>query len=522
MTDIPLTALRSHAHRFADELDSLVRLLADGPERVDEQKAILRALHETAAGGEVTILAPGEVLILNGVRAYDMATDPQGLFGRLAAHGVAYLHAASGAMAADLLAMARALAASPGDDGGPAALDLRTVRASRSIEAVDAAPAGELVVVADRGEVMLTPLFTPVVADGSHVVAERPAEGYLPAGAHTSARFGEVVGAARDAGDAALIARLREGDSVDELIPLLDEVVVRVEAATRDGDPQRVHAFLAAVVAREEVTTVQEVRIALNLALRALLTVSHLRLVATLLPRMPELRDDLYRVLGRAGEEGADAVIEHLAAAESSSDRRVYFNSLVRLQAGTPALMHMLGDPRWYVVRNAAELLGELDARGADEALERTLAHADERVRRAAATALGRLATARACHALRDALHDADPGVRSHVALALAGSGWPYAVATLRRALADEQDTDVRLALVTALGRAATDDAVDALAELAEAPRGLFRRRTTPIRTAAVRALADADTPRARDVLARLVKDRDPGVRGVAERVLKR
>ncbi|HEY0972299.1 MAG TPA: hypothetical protein VGE02_15120, partial [Gemmatimonadales bacterium] len=71
-------------------------------------------------------------------------------------------------------------------------------------------------------------------------------------------------------------------------------------------------------------------------------------------------------------------------------------------------------------------------------------------------------------------------------------------------------------------GRAATDDAVDALAELSEPPRGLFRRRGTPLRTAAVRALADSDTPRARDALARLAKDRDPEVREVVERTLRR
>ncbi len=389
-----------------------------------------------------------------------------------------------------------------------------------------AAPTGAASPDARSGDFVLTPVHVPIVEPGANDAPRPPVvarvSDLLVGGEHTTVLFHELVGAERELDDETLLARLRAATGSDGLARLLDEMVARTEAAAREGDAHRVHAFLTTAVHREEESDAHQVRMAIGVALRRLLALPHVRLVATLLPRMPELRDDVCKVLGRAGEEGADAVIEQLVASESTSDRRAYFSMLVRLQAGVPALVHMLGDPRWYVVRNAAELLGEIGAGGAAEALERALGHEDQRVRRAAAIALGRLATPAAGQALRDALRHADPDTRSHAALALAASGWPYAAAALRRALVDEEEGDVQLALVTALGRAGTEDAVDALAELSEPPRGLFRRRGTPLRTAAVNALADADTPRARDVLARLRKDRDRGVREVVERVLKR
>jgi hypothetical protein len=44
-------------------------------------------------------------------------------------------------------------------------------------------------------------------------------------------------------------------------------------------------------------------------------------------------------------------------------ERRVYFDALVSLRAGTSTLLHMLGDARWFVARNAVDLLGEMQVR---------------------------------------------------------------------------------------------------------------------------------------------------------------
>ena len=65
----------------------------------------------------------------------------------------------------------------------------------------------------------------------------------------------------------------------------------------------------------------------------------------------------------------------------------------MKLPADETVIVHMLGDPRWFVVRNAAELAGDLRLRGTEGALMDALVHDEPRVRRAAAAALGRLAS---------------------------------------------------------------------------------------------------------------------------------
>ena len=125
-------------------------------------------------------------------------------------------------------------------------------------------------------------------------------------------------------------------------------------------------------------------------------------------------------MLARAGEDGADALIEQIAAISGQNERRVYFDALLQLQAGVPTLIHMLGDARWFVARNAAELLGEMQASEAEPQLTELLRHSDDRVRRAATSALMRLGTSRAMQAIQDALKDGAPAMRMQAAAALA------------------------------------------------------------------------------------------------------
>ncbi len=146
-------------------------------------------------------------------------------------------------------------------------------------------------------------------------------------------------------------------------------------------------------MSREGDKTDPEMKRAYASAIRRLAKPALLRTVASVLPRRKERADELLAVLARTGEEGAEALIEQLTAAQSLSERRVFFDSLVKLKAGVGTLTHMLGDPRWYVARNAADLLGELNAVDAQDPLGELLRHDDDRVRRAATNALGKLGT---------------------------------------------------------------------------------------------------------------------------------
>ena len=180
----------------------------------------------------------------------------------------------------------------------------------------------------------------------------------------------------------------------------------------------------------------------------------------------------------------------------------------------------MLGDSRWFVVRNAADLLGEMVATKAEEALIALLRHQDDRVRRSATNALLRLGTPDAMRGVYDAVGDSSPEVRMQVAASLSSRRDAKTSATLIRAMEGEDDGDVQLAMIAALGKVATPDAVQKLVKMAEPEGRLFRKKDTALRVAAVQALGDARTPAALTALKELATDKDRDVRETASRAL--
>ncbi|HUF25799.1 MAG TPA: HEAT repeat domain-containing protein [Gemmatimonadaceae bacterium] len=319
---------------------------------------------------------------------------------------------------------------------------------------------------------------------------------------------------------AATFAKLDASKSPAIATRILDELVALAENAGRDGNAPLVAEVMSNVVVREERARGEEKRRVFSMALRRMSKPSLLRYVAILLPRHRDRAEPYLAVLARAGEDGAEALIEQLTTAQSLSDRRVYFDGLVTLQAGIPALMHMLGDPRWYVVRNAADLLGELQAAESELPLTEAARHDDDRVRRAAATALAKLGTPRAHHALREAIRDTSAQVRMQAAIGLAQHKNARGAVTLVRALDAEDDEDVQVAILGSLGRLATPDAVQKLIAAAEPEGRIFKKKSPAFRLAAVQALADAKTPEAIAALKELVEDRDREVRQLVAGVL--
>ena len=258
------------------------------------------------------------------------------------------------------------------------------------------------------------------------------------------------------------------------------------------------------------------------MALRRLAKPQLLRAITRELPHADNERDTFIAVLTRAGEDGADALIEQIAAISGQNERRVYFDALLQLQAGVPTLIHMLGDARWFVARNAAELLGEMQAREAEPQLTELLRHPDDRVRRAPTSALMRLGTSRAMQAIQDALKDGAPAMRMQAAAALVSRKDVKTAATLVRALEEEKDDEVQAAFLLALGKLATPDAVQRLVKAVESERGLFKKKSTAFRVAAVQGLAEARTPDAIETLKTLQGDKDKDVNAAATHALLR
>lgn len=492
---------------FVTHYTRLVWLLAHEPGNIDEQKTALRRV----------VAVPRELPLVLAVRdgrlTVDMEPVPQSVAEardtvvRLTGHGLREVVVQPEAGAAELLGVARLLAAEPAAEGaGTAArarleeLGVNTVQltlaqrraAGRNAESLHAADApGQRrfgIVTEEDASEMFRHFAAPQAPNGS--VEE-------------------------------LLTRLASARGANAL-PILDDLVTVAENAALAGNGEVVADVLFGLVTREAATTDAEDRRAFTLLMRRTLRPALLRVVAALLPERRERTGDYVAVLVRAGEDGADAVIEQLAQATSIGERRVYFDVLRCLQAGVPTLVHMLGDARWFVVRNAADLLGEMQAREAEPPLAELLRHGDDRVRRSAAKALLQLGTRSASRAVHDAMREQSPEVRAQIASAIALRPDARTVVTLTRALDDEEDTEVQVALIDALGRVATPEAVRRLASIAEPDGRLFRRKPSALRVAAVQALGEARTPEARTVLRALAKDRDRAVRDAVARALAR
>jgi HEAT repeat protein len=221
---------------------------------------------------------------------------------------------------------------------------------------------------------------------------------------------------------------------------------------------------------------------------------------------------------------GADVVtplVRSLIAASDLSARRAYRDALVELdRVGVPLLEDMIGDERWFVVRNMVGILGEVRSADALEHFARTVKHSDARVRRETIIALSKFGGEEAVPLLAQGLNDAEANLRGTAALGLGLTKAGTAVMPLLTRLAQETDQEAVLEMVRALGRCGDPRAVSALAERATGGGFFSRTPPTSIRLEAVRALGEIGGPAARDVLQRLLRDRTTEVRDAAVKAL--
>lgn len=503
---------------FARHFSRLVWLLLNESGNIDEQKAALRALVTVCKDGAVALAVHDWQLTVNGQPLPEALTGVQDLAAQLIGHAVRELDVDEGAAPADLLGVARILATEPvpGDGGANVEAKLRELGA-RTVRVRVTGPA----LPPPRRP---TPARSVAAASAGHGTPPAAPPAAPPADAptlytdETSGSYLAFAAVQTRSAPSELLAQLDATRSVNLTTRLLDELGTLAENAARDGKSDTAAEVFHAIVVREAQVTDAELKRAYGMALRRMTKPTLLRSVATLVAGPKAKLDELLLVLSRAGEDGADALIEQLTSAQSLADRRAFFDALVKLNAGVPALIHMLGDARWYVVRNAADLLGEMQAKEAEVPLLEVLKHDDDRVRRAAAAALAKLGTPRAAEGLHAAMRDSSAQVRMQAAIGLGGRKGGRGAITLVRALEDEPDPEVQLALLSALGRLATPDAVQRLIKAAEPEGRLFKKKSTAYRVAAVQALAEARTPAAVAALQELARDKD---KEVAEAVIR-
>lgn len=497
---------------FARHFARLVSLLMHEVGNVDEQKVSLRALVAVSKTGDVTLVGQDWQLLVNDEPVPGALTGVQDVAAQMAAHSLRQIRIGAGCAAADLLGVARIVAArpTPGDGGGQVTQKLAALGA-KLVTFVTVAP---------------VPVATAVEAPSVPAVAEDAAEN------------ADAAATTRTAQDAAALLTQLSGGDVSKLTPgelfqsldaatngdgatkVLDDMISLAEHFMRVGKPATVADIFHGIVARDAKLADGEIKRAFVISIRRMSKPALLRAVATLIPKRPERKQFCYEVLARTGEDGADAVIEQVGQAQTTEDRKALLDVLGQLESAVPALVRMLGDSRWFVARNAADLLGEMVATDAEDALVAMLRHSDDRVRRSATNALLRLGTPNALKSIYDAVSDVSPEVRMQAAAAISTRKDAKSSTTLIRAIEDEHDNDVQLAMIAALGKVATPEAVQKLVKMAEPEGRLFRKKTTGLRVAAVQALGEAKTPAALTALKGLADDKEREVRDTASRAL--
>jgi len=524
-----------HTVILARQFAQLLWLLLHEPANTDEQKAALRALVNSAKLGTVSIAVHGEDVEANGSPVPRALTGVPDLVSQMTRHGLALITTDANAKPADLLNAARILASMPViDDGGAAAEGQRIERGATTIRF-----AARPRFLPEKGPRQTTATEMPSL-DGmefgeifddplAHAQKRATPRSTQAISAPSEARGGgglfDQFAAARAPTDSydVLLDRLERTTDSGVIARGLEDLAVLAEAAGLEGKAAVVSEIMARLGKREPSLPHFESKRAFVMTLRRLAKPELLRMVAGQLPHDAEHREANIGVLVRAGENGADALIEQIAAVAHQRDRRIYVNALLRVEPGVPALLRMLGDPRWFVVRNAADILGEMQVADAEAPLNGLLQHGEERVRKAATTALMRLGTPRALEMIQRALTDSVAQTRIQAAAALAArKDVRTSAPQLLRALDLEKDEEVQTAFFMALGRLATPEAVQRLITGAAPKRGLFDRKTMNQRVAAVTALGESHTAAALAALRDLAEDKEVDVRNAATFALGR
>ncbi len=237
------------------------------------------------------------------------------------------------------------------------------------------------------------------------------------------------------------------------------------------------------------------------------------RLVARLgTARAEDRREELVAVCASLGHEMALAVADALADTPDRSARRAYLAVLVALgPEALPVLEDMTSDGRWFVVRNAVSVLGDVGGDRAVELVTTGLGHPEAKVRRETLLALAKLGGDDAGLLVQGVIGDPDPEVRQAAAMAAGELRVERALKPLLAVLDQESDPEVLIAVLRALGQLGDPGAVNSIEK--HAVGSFFSRPPAEVRIAAYRALHNIGTPHARELIRQAAEDKDLQVR---------
>lgn len=221
---------------------------------------------------------------------------------------------------------------------------------------------------------------------------------------------------------------------------------------------------------------------------------------------VPADRERVQLLLRRAGVAGARAIFTQLMGSTDMAERRLLYDAAAAHPAIAEVARAHCNHATWYVVRNAAGLLGESRSPAMIPDLSKLLRHEDARVRAAAVVALGRIGGPVATASLESVLTDPSSDVRNRaLAIVFASPESDPLADRMLLALEEESTLEFQLEMIHSLAHVPTPRArgrLEAFVTMDAKTADDYQ-----IRLAAMGALAAGHRPAADPVLRRLLDD---------------
>lgn len=500
----------------ASTLATTLLLLRDQPERREAGAAAFKVFLAALGPQPLTVRVTRDGLELLGERVPDEAPGVLDLRRQLALHGIGLMELPANLPPAAMLMVLRAVAQPRG----------RFRSLDQLLGDIDPATRAVVRIAPSQEEADDTFRKRPDYIPGDDVMQTIGAAGNLFGVSGMPLDIGgnkmqyahlERVSAGRVL---ELVRKLEREPASESAAAQLTEIVAGCDVAARNSDWDVVRAAVAGIIRAETGAPEGELKRAYGIAVRRLLTHGTIEHLAKRTTLGGAERAEAIDLLRRGGNEASEVLLGLLAESSQLDERRGYYAALRQVATVSPLFARLLAHEEWYVIRNVAELCGDLRAEEMVPNLARHVNHADERVRRAVAGALARIGTAAVVEPLRQMLKDPSALVRLQAVQGLDGARSRGLAMTLALAADEEQNPDVLREIYLALGRIGSADAVQVLSRAAQPGRRLFGRRLLGTRLAAIEGLRLAGNAPAAAALQALLSDGEREVRDAAQDAL--
>jgi len=240
----------------------------------------------------------------------------------------------------------------------------------------------------------------------------------------------------------------------------------------------------------------------------------------------PRLKDVLKNILVVLKHRAIGQLMEKLSLEDSAGKRKILVEALIRQgHDALPVLAEHLQDDRWFVVRNAVTVIGEIRHPDSSHFLGPLLQHEEIRVRREVVRALAKTGGQEAVNLLLKTVEGSDEEMARQALLSLGALKDDRAVPALVRTVKIRDPFMKRSSFtkdaIRSIGEIGSPEAIPALCSILRQNKLIKRTQFAEIRAAAAQALGEIGYEDARSALEVAVDDKFARVARQAALALK-